>query len=67
MLKRSPDFRAACLGDEMETEAWAAESGEMSFQVPLSSTTYATVHVTLAVWAPKNLEMVGSEFRKKSA
>lgn len=45
----------------------AAESGEMSFQVPVSFTTYATVHVTLAVWVHKNLETVGSEFRKKSA
>lgn len=49
------------------TETEAAESGEMSVQVPLSSITYATVHVILTLWAPKNLEMVGSEFRERSA
>lgn len=50
--------------DKMETEAWAVESGEMSFQVPLSC---ISVHVTPVIWVPRDLERAWSEFRKKSA
>lgn len=35
--------------DKMETEAWAAESGEMSVQVPLSC---IAVRVIPVIWVP---------------
>lgn len=50
--------------DKMEREAWAAKSGEMSFQVPLSR---ITVRVTPVIWVPRDLKRMWSVFRKKSA